>query len=58
MTLHDDVGGNSKIDKDELKSKRLQIEPLMKVEKLEEGITDDYRYAIKVLPQKREYSLL
>lgn len=52
LTLNDDVVGNANIDKDELRSKKRQIELLMKIENLEEGLTDDYRFAMESIARK------
>jgi hypothetical protein len=52
LTLNDDVAGNANIDKDELRSKKRQIELLMKIENIEEGLTDDYRFAMESIGRK------
>jgi hypothetical protein len=52
LTLSEDVEGKANIDKDELKSKKRQIELLMKVENLEESLADDYAYAKASIARK------
>jgi hypothetical protein len=47
LSFNDGVDAGNSIDKDELKSKKQQIELLMKIDSLEERLSDEYQCAIK-----------